>query len=101
MLRILKICFAWLVKGDLIYCPNNYFYYSDCKFIALGVLKSFKLKRSESKDKEDVKLISLINNRKGFSYRFSKFKSFFTYKIRNFKYYFPLKMIVFFKKIHL
>ncbi len=46
-------------KHDIIYNPENYFYFNGFKFATLNVIKKMKEKRSEEKD---VKDIILINN---------------------------------------
>ena len=47
---------------DLIYNPNNYFYFNGFKFVKISLIKDMKKKRNEKKDKLDVKLISSISN---------------------------------------
>jgi len=45
---------------DIIYNPENHFYYNGIKFASLDVVKDLKSKRGESKDISDLKLISNI-----------------------------------------
>jgi hypothetical protein len=45
---------------DLVYNPENYFYYHNIKFMNLKVLKEFKTIRNEPKDKVDISLINKI-----------------------------------------
>jgi hypothetical protein len=50
--------------NEIIYNPNNYLYYKGLKFLSLQKLKDFKIKRSESKDLDDVvKIDALLNNK--------------------------------------
>lgn len=53
-------------KDELIYDPQNFFVYFDLKFVTLNVLRSFKAKRGEPKDKLDVESIdAYIHNEYG------------------------------------
>lgn len=45
---------------DIIFDPDNYFYYDGFKFAFLNVIKSLKKKRNELKDINDIKLINLL-----------------------------------------
>lgn len=45
-------------KRDLIYNPNNYFFFDSLKFVSLSRLSEMKQKRGEKKDVRDVRLIS-------------------------------------------
>lgn len=47
-------------KDDLLFDPDNFFYYKGLKFCSLKVLKAMKLKRHEPKDINDVILIDSI-----------------------------------------
>ncbi len=42
---------------DIIFNPENHFYYKGLKFASLDVVKKMKLKRNEAKDRKDIKLI--------------------------------------------
>lgn len=42
---------------DIIYNPNNHFYYDGFKFATLDVISKFKIKRSEPKDIKDLNLL--------------------------------------------
>lgn len=42
---------------DIVFNPDNYFYYKGLKFAALSVVKNMKTKRNDEKDKIDLKLI--------------------------------------------
>lgn len=44
-------------KDELIYNPENYFYYNGIKFCTLQSVYDMKVKRNEDKDKRDIKLI--------------------------------------------
>lgn len=46
-------------KDDIIYNPENYFYFNGFKFVSLNILKEMKKKRNEIKDQNDLKLIDL------------------------------------------
>lgn len=41
-------------KDDIIFNPQNHFYFEGLKFASLGVLKKMKTKRNEEKDRRDV-----------------------------------------------
>jgi hypothetical protein len=43
---------------DLIFNPQNHFYYKGIKFVSLRALQKMKSKRAEPKDKRDVRMIS-------------------------------------------
>jgi hypothetical protein len=45
---------------DIIFNPNNHFYYGNLKVASLNVIKLLKEKRGEEKDKIDVELINTI-----------------------------------------
>ena len=47
-----------LDRDDIIYNPDNHFYYRGVKFASLEVVKQLKLKRGEPKDKIDIELIN-------------------------------------------
>lgn len=72
-------------KNELIYNPNNYFYFNDIKFISFNQLYKMKTKRAEEKDKNDCKMMeALIENNK-FKEFISKFKQnilYFRIKLR-------------------
>jgi len=59
---------------ELVYDPQNYFYYSDLKFIAIDKLKKFKKNRNEEKDREDIKLIDSLYMHSGLYNMFLKLK---------------------------
>lgn len=48
-------------KDDIIFNPENHFYYGNLKVASLQIIKSLKEKRREEKDLRDIKLINLIN----------------------------------------
>lgn len=49
--------------GDILFDPNNYFYYDGMKFISLNQLRKMKTRRNEAKDIMDILLIdSLIGD---------------------------------------
>lgn len=49
-----------LHRDEIIYNPDNHFYYRGVKFASLDVVKHLKEKRSELKDKKDIELINSI-----------------------------------------
>lgn len=49
-----------LDRDEIIYNPDNHFYYRGIKFASLGVIKALKEKRGEPKDIKDVELINTI-----------------------------------------
>ena len=52
-------------KMEMIYNPKNYFYYENLKFLSFNRVYKMKLKRGESKDLNDTKLMeALIENKK-------------------------------------
>ena len=44
-------------KEDIIYNPENHFYFNGFKFTSLNILREMKKKRNEIKDQNDLKLI--------------------------------------------
>tara|TARA_R110000824_G_scaffold74160_3_gene188781 strand:+ start:1114 stop:3087 length:1974 start_codon:yes stop_codon:yes gene_type:complete len=48
-------------KDDILFNPNNHFYWNNIKFATLGVVKSLKAHRGEEKDLVDVRLIKSSN----------------------------------------
>jgi len=44
-------------KDDIIYNPENHFYFNGFKFVSLSILREMKKKRNEIKDQNDLKLI--------------------------------------------
>lgn len=48
---------------DIIYNPENHFYFEGIKFASLDMVKQMKAKRGEEKDKRDVELVDSINNK--------------------------------------
>ena len=49
-----------LDKSDIIFNPENHFYYNGVKFASLKVVKKLKEKRRESKDYKDIELINSL-----------------------------------------
>jgi hypothetical protein len=47
-------------KNEIIYNPNNYFYFNGFKFATLNIIKKMKERRNENKDVIDIKLINKI-----------------------------------------
>lgn len=47
---------------DIIYNPNNHFYFEEVKFVSISLLKKMKRNRGENKDIDDVKLINTLEN---------------------------------------
>ena len=48
-------------KHDILFNPNNHFYWNNIKFATLGVVKSLKAHRGEAKDLVDVQLMEDIS----------------------------------------
>ena len=48
-------------KDDIIYNPENHFYFNGFKFVSLNILREMKKKRNEIKDQNDLKLIMNLN----------------------------------------
>ena len=46
-----------MYKDEIIYNPNNYFYFNGFKFATLDIVKKMKMNRGEPKDLQDLKLI--------------------------------------------
>ncbi|MCR8660661.1 hypothetical protein [Paenibacillus endoradicis] len=46
---------------ELIFNPNNYFYYLDIKFVSINAIKKFKINRNEKKDVVDIELINTLD----------------------------------------
>ena len=49
-----------LLPDDIVYNPDNYFYYGSCKFVSIELIKVLKQKRNEVKDQHDVSSIQAI-----------------------------------------
>jgi len=49
-----EICHYTISRDDIIFNPNNHFYFDGVKFAALHVIGSMKQKRAEDKDKRDI-----------------------------------------------
>ena len=47
-------------KDEILFDPNNHFWYDNIKFSSLNVVKQLKEKRNEPKDKIDIELIQLL-----------------------------------------
>ena len=47
---------------DIIYNPENHFYFNGLKYASLGVVKALKEKRNEEKDQKDIRLIDQLIN---------------------------------------
>jgi len=48
-------------KDEIIYNPNNHFYFNGFKFATLDIIKKMKQNRNEVKDQHDITLIQSIN----------------------------------------
>lgn len=51
-------------KDDILFNPENHFYFNGFKFVVLELIKQMKLSRNEEKDKRDVYLIEEYQNTK-------------------------------------
>lgn len=68
-------------RDDLIFNPENYFYYKGIKFLTLENLYSMKRKRGEIKDIDDCSLIGKFTEKNGFS-QFNLFSILIEKKVR-------------------
>ncbi len=61
---------------DIIFNPENHFYFSDLKFASLEVIRAMKMRRGEEKDRVDAQLIERFSRKNRlpfYSYDFSLF----------------------------
>ena len=49
-----------IAKDEIIYNPDNYFYFNGLKFVSLEIIKKMKQNRKEKKDVADLQLISKL-----------------------------------------
>jgi len=56
-----ELIYHGITLGDLLFDPENYFYYDGMKFVALGQLRKMKASRNEAKDIRDVFLIDSLS----------------------------------------
>lgn len=56
-----EIVYHCTTKDDIIFNPDNHFYFKGVKFASLNVLKKMKTKRDEPKDQKDVTLINSLS----------------------------------------
>jgi len=47
-------------KDDIIYNPENHFYFNGFKFASLNIIREMKKKRNEIKDQNDLQLLNII-----------------------------------------
>ncbi len=71
-------------KDDIIYNPENHFYFNGLKFISLKLLRQMKYNRGEYKDFQDIKLIDDFLQK---SFDFSIYIKLLSAKILNNRYY--------------
>jgi len=84
-------------KEDLIYDPQNYFYFNDIKFLSFDRVYAMKKKRGEIKDKNDCYMMeSLIENN-----HLKKFKSQVKQKLFYFKIKSKRNIVDFLRKVGL
>jgi len=67
-------------KNELIYNPQNYFYFNDLKFISFTQLYKMKKNRGEEKDKNDCKMMEALIENDGFKKIINKWKQNFYYE---------------------
>ena len=48
-------------RDDILFNPNNHFYFHGIKFVSLGILRAMKEKRGEKKDFHDIELIDSVS----------------------------------------
>jgi len=61
-------------KDELIYNPKNYFYFNGIKFISFDTLYKMKKNRTETKDKNDIKIMEAMIENNFFKEIIFKFK---------------------------
>lgn len=62
-------------KKENLFCnPKYYFSFFDCKFLTLETVKEFKKRRNESKDRDDINLITLVGSKKNTEINFIRIK---------------------------
>jgi hypothetical protein len=72
------------LKNELIYNPNNYFYFNDIKFVSFPILYSMKSNRGEVKDRNDCKMMDALIENNRMKKVFSKLnQDLFYFKIKN------------------
>ena len=47
-------------KNEIIYNPDNHFYFNGFKFATINIIKKMKERRNENKDVKDIKLMNKI-----------------------------------------
>jgi len=77
-------------KDDIIFGPQNHFYYDGIKFASLDIIKEMKKKRGEPKDLDDIKLIN--------SFLASKQRAISTYKMLQLKIKIKNKLLILWSK---
>lgn len=71
-------------KNELIYNPNNYFYFNDIKFVSFPLLYRMKKRRGDIKDKNDCKMMDALIEDNRMKKVFSKLnQDLFYFKIKN------------------
>jgi hypothetical protein len=45
---------------NILFNPDNYFYFQGVKFLSINLLKKMKTNRNETKDVKDIKLIDSL-----------------------------------------
>jgi hypothetical protein len=71
-------------KDELIYNPNNYFYFNEIKFVSFPLLYAMKKRRGEIKDSNDCKMMDALIEDNRMKKVFSKLnQDLFYFKIKN------------------
>jgi len=73
-------------KHELIYNPNNYFYFNELKFISFDHLYKMKKNRNEIKDKNDCKMMEALRENNQIKMIMNRLKQNFYYSIIKIKY---------------
>lgn len=79
-----------LLKNELIYNPNNYFYFNELKFVSFDNLYKMKKSRNETKDKNDCKMMEAFMENNQIKIVINRLKQNFYYIIIKLKYKFIL-----------
>ena len=71
-------------SNELIYNPNNHFYFNDIKFVSFSLLYSMKKRRGEIKDKNDLQMMDALIEEDRVKLIISKLnQNLFYFKVKN------------------
>lgn len=78
-----ELVYHGVKKAELIYNPDNYFYFNDLKFVSFDQVYAMKKKRAGEKDSNDCKMMEALIENNVMKKFFAKFKQNFYYmKVR-------------------